>query len=138
MWSVTKRDAAVTRDEYLATSLSRLRPWATTGVSRRTWCRRSRAERIRSLLDAAEAEPEKHGKLLEDMDRLGRANGPYEAPRVQLSADVALKRPFALTRQAATGRKTVKGRWWAGPSKQTRLLRARRTTVMKPLERPHA
>jgi hypothetical protein len=39
-----------------------------TGMARRT------LEKAEAIVDAAEAEPEKYGKLLADMDRTGRAN----------------------------------------------------------------
>jgi N6-adenosine-specific RNA methylase IME4 len=41
------------------------------GMARRT------LEKAEAVVDAAEAEPEKFGKLLADMDRCGRANGAY-------------------------------------------------------------
>ena len=43
----------------------------TTGMARRT------LEKAEAVVDAAEAEPERFGKLLADMDRAGRANGVY-------------------------------------------------------------
>src|SRR5215831_15538149 len=43
-----------------------------TGMARRT------LEKAEAIVDAAEAEPEKFGKLLEQMDRLGRVNGIYK------------------------------------------------------------
>jgi N6-adenosine-specific RNA methylase IME4/ParB-like chromosome segregation protein Spo0J len=42
-----------------------------TGMARRT------LEKAEAVVDAAEAEPEKFGKLLADMDRTGRVNGVY-------------------------------------------------------------
>ena len=44
---------------------------AFAGVSGRT------VEKIAAVIDAAEAEPERFGKLKEDMDRTGRVNGVY-------------------------------------------------------------
>jgi ParB family chromosome partitioning protein len=44
---------------------------ARLGISGRAY------ERAKAVVVAAEAEPEKYGKLLADMDRTGRANGPY-------------------------------------------------------------
>ena len=41
------------------------------GIARRT------IEKTEAIVAAAEAEPEKFGKLVEDMDRTGRVNGPY-------------------------------------------------------------
>ena len=39
------------RTEYLAQSLSRVRPWEAEGISRRTWERRQRARHAVSLVD---------------------------------------------------------------------------------------
>src|SRR5262245_14705515 len=44
---------------------------AATGFARRT------LEKAEAVVDAAEAEPARFGKLLADMDRCGRANGAY-------------------------------------------------------------
>jgi N6-adenosine-specific RNA methylase IME4 len=49
---------------------------AATGMARRT------LEKAQAIVDAAEAEPDKFGKLLEDMDRSGRVNGPYKRLKV--------------------------------------------------------
>jgi N6-adenosine-specific RNA methylase IME4 len=43
-----------------------------TGMARRT------LEKAEAIVDAAEADPERFGKLLADMDRTGRVNGCYE------------------------------------------------------------
>jgi N6-adenosine-specific RNA methylase IME4 len=43
-----------------------------TGLARRT------LEKAEAVVDAAEAEPEKFGKLRADMDRTGKVNGPYK------------------------------------------------------------
>jgi N6-adenosine-specific RNA methylase IME4 len=43
-----------------------------TGMSRRT------LEKAEAIIDAAEAEPDRFGKLLADMDRTGRVHGPYK------------------------------------------------------------
>ena len=40
-----------------------------------------------AIVDAAEAEPEKFGKLLADMDRTGRANGVYRRLKIARQAD---------------------------------------------------
>jgi N6-adenosine-specific RNA methylase IME4 len=45
---------------------------AFAGVSGRT------VEKIAKVVEAAEAEPEKYGGLLEDMDRTGRVDGPFK------------------------------------------------------------
>ena len=47
-----------------------------TGMARRT------LEKAEAVVDAAEAEPERFGKLLADMDRAGRANGVIGACRI--------------------------------------------------------
>jgi hypothetical protein len=43
-------------------------------------------EKIAEVVKAAEAEPEKFGKLLEDMDRTGRVNGVFKRLRVMKQA----------------------------------------------------
>ncbi len=53
-----------------------------TGMARRT------LEKAEAIVDAAEAEPEKYGKLLADMDRTGRANGVYRRLRVVQQAEI--------------------------------------------------
>jgi N6-adenosine-specific RNA methylase IME4 len=55
-----------------------------TGHARRT------LERAEAVVAAAEAEPDKYGKLLADMDRTGRANGVYR--RLKNAQQVALIR----------------------------------------------
>jgi ParB-like chromosome segregation protein Spo0J len=52
-----------------------------TGVARRT------LEKAEAIVDAAKAEPEKFGKLREDMDRTGRANGPFKRLKVMQQAE---------------------------------------------------
>ena len=52
-----------------------------TGMARRT------LEKAEAVVDAAEAEPERFGKLLADMDRSGRANGPFKRLRVMKKAE---------------------------------------------------
>ena len=47
-----------------------------TGMARRT------LEKAEAIVDAAEAEPEKFGKLLADMDRTGRVNGVFKRLKV--------------------------------------------------------
>jgi N6-adenosine-specific RNA methylase IME4 len=46
------------------------------GVSGRT------IEKIRDLVEAAKAEPDKFGKLVEDMDRTGRVDGPHKRLKI--------------------------------------------------------
>jgi ParB-like chromosome segregation protein Spo0J len=57
---------------------------AVTGMSGRT------LEKAEAIVDAAEAEPERFGKLREDMDRTGRANGVYR--RLKIAKQAALIR----------------------------------------------
>jgi hypothetical protein len=61
---------------------------AVAGVSGRT------LEKNIAVCDAAKAEPEKFGKLLDDMDRTGRVNGVFKRLRVaQLVAQVRAEPP---------------------------------------------
>jgi N6-adenosine-specific RNA methylase IME4 len=53
-----------------------------TGMARRT------LEKAEAIVDAAKAEPEKFGKLLSDMDRTGRAHGPYKRLRMLQQAEL--------------------------------------------------
>jgi N6-adenosine-specific RNA methylase IME4 len=53
-----------------------------TGLGRRT------LEKAEAIVDAAEVEPEKYGKLLADMDRTGRVNGVYRRLRVAQQAEI--------------------------------------------------
>ena len=63
-----------------------------TGMARRT------LEKAEAVVDAAEAEPEKFGKLLADMDRTGRVNGAYR--RLKMTAGRAdPRRAAAAARQ---------------------------------------
>lgn len=54
---------------------------AFAGVSGRT------VDKIAAVVEAAEAEPERFGKLLSDMDRTGRVNGVYKRLRVAKQAE---------------------------------------------------
>lgn len=47
-------------------------------------------------MKAAEAEPEKFGKLVADMDRTGRVDGPYKRLRVMRQAEAIRKEPPPL------------------------------------------
>lgn len=61
---------------------------AYAGVSGRT------VEKIAAVMDAAKAEPERFGKLREDMDRTGRVNGVYKRLRVaQQAAQIRAEPP---------------------------------------------
>jgi N6-adenosine-specific RNA methylase IME4 len=52
-----------------------------TGMARRT------LEKAEAIVEAAEAEPEKYGKLLDDMDRTGRVNGIYRRLKIFQQAE---------------------------------------------------
>ena len=61
-----------------------------TGMARRT------LEKAEAIVDAAEAEPEKYGKLLVDMDRTGRANGVYRRLKIAKQAERIRAEPSPL------------------------------------------
>jgi N6-adenosine-specific RNA methylase IME4 len=61
-----------------------------TGMARRTL---AKAE---AVVDAAEAEPEKFGKLLADMDRTGRADGVYRRLKIAKQAELIRAEPPPL------------------------------------------
>jgi hypothetical protein len=61
-----------------------------TGMARRT------LEKAEAIVATAEAEPEKFGKLREDMDRTGRADGPYKRLRNMQQAEQIRKEPPPL------------------------------------------
>jgi N6-adenosine-specific RNA methylase IME4/ParB-like chromosome segregation protein Spo0J len=61
-----------------------------TGMARRT------LEKAEAIVDAAEAEPEKFGKLLADMDRTGRANGVYRRLKIAKQAEQIRAEPPPL------------------------------------------
>jgi N6-adenosine-specific RNA methylase IME4 len=61
-----------------------------TGMARRT------LEKAEAVVDAAEAEPEKFGKLLADMDRTGRANGVYRRLKIAKQAEQLRAEPPPL------------------------------------------
>jgi N6-adenosine-specific RNA methylase IME4 len=63
---------------------------AVAGVSRPT------LTKARAIVEAAEAEPEKYGKLKDDMDRTGRANGPYKRLRNMQQAELIRAEPPPL------------------------------------------
>jgi N6-adenosine-specific RNA methylase IME4 len=54
---------------------------ARLGISGRTY------EKARAVVDAADAEPERFGKLLADMDRTGRVNAPFKRLKVIQQAE---------------------------------------------------
>jgi ParB-like chromosome segregation protein Spo0J len=53
-------------------------------------------EKIKAVVEAAEAEPEKFGKLKEDMDRTGRVDGPHKRLQVIRKADAIKSEPPPL------------------------------------------
>ena len=61
-----------------------------TGMARRT------LEKAEAIVAAAEAEPERFGKLLEDMDRTGRANGVYRRLKIAKQAELIRAEPPPL------------------------------------------
>src|SRR5262249_51617132 len=63
------------------------------GISGRTY------ERARAIVDAAEAEPERFGRLKDDMDRTGRVNGPYRRLRNAQQAELISAEPPSLPGQ---------------------------------------
>src|SRR5262249_56717433 len=61
-----------------------------TGMARRT------LEKAEAIVDAAEAEPEKFGRLLDDMDRTGRVNGVYRRRKIPPQAEAIRAHPPPL------------------------------------------
>jgi N6-adenosine-specific RNA methylase IME4 len=60
------------------------------GISGRTY------EKMRAVVDAAEVEPERFGKLVVDMDRSGNANGPFKRLTVERQAEKIRREPPPL------------------------------------------
>ena len=79
----TGSDAGKTRDK-----LDKIT--APLGISGRT------LERARAVVEAAEAEPAKYGKLLADMDRTGVVNGVYRQLKIARQAELLRKEPPPL------------------------------------------
>src|SRR5215831_16586282 len=61
-----------------------------TGMARRT------LEKAEAVVDAAEAEPGRFGKLKEDMDRTGRVNGVYRRLKIAKQAEAIRAEPPPL------------------------------------------
>ncbi len=61
-----------------------------TGRSART------LEKAEAIVKAAETDPDKYGKLVQDMDRTGRVNGPYNRLKNSLAAEAIKKEPPCL------------------------------------------
>jgi N6-adenosine-specific RNA methylase IME4/ParB-like chromosome segregation protein Spo0J len=53
-------------------------------------------EKAREIVEAAEAAPDRYGKLLDDMDRTGRVNGPHKRLVVARKAEAIAKEPPPL------------------------------------------
>ena len=63
---------------------------AFAGVSGRT------VEKIAAIVEAAEAEPERFGRLAADMDRTGRVDGPFKRLKVARQSEAIRKEPPPL------------------------------------------
>lgn len=63
---------------------------ALTGTKRRT------LEKAEKVVDAAKNEPEKYGKLLDDMNRTGKVNGPFKRLQVMQQTEALRKAPPPL------------------------------------------
>lgn len=61
-----------------------------------TGMRRSSLDKADAIVKAAEAEPEKFGKLVEDMDRTGRVDGPFKRLKVMKQSEAIRKEPPPL------------------------------------------
>jgi N6-adenosine-specific RNA methylase IME4 len=61
-----------------------------TGIARRT------LEKAEAIVDAAEAEPERFGKLLGDMDRTGRVDGVFKRLKIAKQAELIRAEPPPL------------------------------------------
>ena len=57
---------------------------------------RKRVEKRLAVVEAAKAEPERFGKLAEDMDRTGRVDGPFKRLKVARQAEALRKEPPPL------------------------------------------
>jgi hypothetical protein len=57
---------------------------------------RTTIAKAEAVVDAAEPEPERFGKLKEDMDRTGRVNGPHKRLEVAIKADAIKREPRPL------------------------------------------
>ena len=57
---------------------------------------RTTIAKAEAVVDAAEAEPERFGKLKDDMDRTGLVNGPYKRLQVAIKSDAIKREPPPL------------------------------------------
>jgi N6-adenosine-specific RNA methylase IME4/ribosomal protein S14 len=69
---------------------------ALDSVARAVGRDRTTIAKAEAVVDAAEAEPEKFGKLLADMDRTGRANGVYRRLKIARQAEEIRAEPPPL------------------------------------------
>jgi ParB/RepB/Spo0J family partition protein len=109
------------------TSRTRDKIGAFAGVSGRT------VEKIAAIVAAAEADPERFGKLAADMDRTGRVNGPFRRLKVARQAEARSRRPCPETGPIASSSSTRPGPLRSttkthrtAPSIRTRPCRLRR------------
>jgi N6-adenosine-specific RNA methylase IME4/ParB-like chromosome segregation protein Spo0J len=65
-------------------------------IAKATGVHRTTLAKAEAIVDAAEAEPEKFGKLLDDMDRTGRANGVYRRLKIARQAEAIRAEPPPL------------------------------------------
>jgi len=65
-------------------------------IAKATGMHRTTLAKAEAVVDAAEAEPEKFGKLLADMDRTGRANGVYRRLKIAKQAELIRAEPPPL------------------------------------------
>jgi ParB/RepB/Spo0J family partition protein len=65
-------------------------------VAKATGKKRSTLAKAREVVEAAEADPDKFGKLQEDMDRTGNANGPHKRLKVTRQAEAIRAEPPPL------------------------------------------
>jgi ParB/RepB/Spo0J family partition protein len=65
-------------------------------IAKATGMHRTTLAKAEAIVDAAEAEPQKYGKLLADMDRTGRANGVYRRLKIAKQAEQIRAEPPPL------------------------------------------
>jgi ParB-like chromosome segregation protein Spo0J len=70
-------------------------------IAKATGMHRTTLVKAEAIVDAAEAEPEKFGKLLADMDRTGRVNGVYRRLKITRQAALIPRRAAAAAGQWA-------------------------------------
>src|SRR2546427_7713976 len=65
-------------------------------IAKATGMHRTTLAKAEAIVDAAEAEPERFGKLLADMDRTGRVNGLYKRLKIFKQAEIIQTEPPPL------------------------------------------